>query len=182
MKTGTLIGLGVVLVLLIWGAVWAVGLSNKEVLIRNEFNAQQKNCEIVFDKMWKTIKDEANVTDQYKEGFREIYVGMMDARYGNDGNAGKETLMKWIQESNPTFDPSLYAKLMNTIEGSREGFTVEQKKLLDINRTHRNLCSTFPNSMILSGRPAFDVKLVTSAQTKEAYATGEDNRDLLEKK
>lgn len=175
MKTGKIITFGVIGVILIWFAVWAIGLSNREKVLFLRGKAQQENCQIIFDNTWKTIQTEAQVTDQYKEGFKEIYVGIMDARYGNDGNAGKETLMKWIQESNPTFDPSLFNRLMNTIEGSRENFTTEQKKLIDIDRQHKQLKITFPNSLILGSRPDLDIKLVTSGKTKKAYETGEEN-------
>lgn len=175
MKTGTLIGLGVVVLLGVMFAFWAIGISNSEKKLYLTGKAAQQNCEVIFDNMWKTIKTEAGVTDQYKDGFKEIYVAMMNGRYANDANSGKETLMKWIQESNPTFDSGIYVKLMNTIEGTRNGFTMEQKKLIDIDRQHKAMRVTFPNSLIIGGRPDLDIKLVTSAKTEQAYKTGQEN-------
>jgi hypothetical protein len=99
----------------------------------------------------------------------------MNARYANDSTSGKQTLMKWIQESNPVFDASLYRTLMNTIEGSRNEFTMEQKKLVDIDRQLKAMKVTFPNSMILGGKADLDIKLVTSAKTEEAYKTGKED-------
>jgi hypothetical protein len=175
MKTGTLITAGVIILLGLMFIFLAIGVSNSEKKLFLTGKAAQQNCEVIFDNMWKTIKTEAGVTDQYKNGFKEIYVAMMNGRYANDGNAGKETLMKWIQESNPTFDSGVYTKLMNTIEGTRNGFTMEQKKLIDIDRQHKAMRVTFPNSLVIGNRPDLEIKLVTSAKTEEAYKTGQEN-------
>lgn len=175
MKTGTLIGIGVFVILALSILFWAIGVSNAEKKLYLLGKAAQQNSEVVFDNTWKTIQTQAGVTEKYKEGFREIYVELMDARYKNDAGAGQQTLMKWVQEANPQFDASLYAKLMNTIEGSRNAFTMEQKKLIDIDREHKAMKAVFPNSLIIGGRPDLDIKLVTSGKTKEAFSTGEEN-------
>ncbi len=175
MKAGTLITLGVIGVIVIGFVIWAIGLSNSEKKLYLAGKAAQNNSEIVFDNTWKKIAQQAEVTDEYKEGFREVYVEMMDARYGNDGVAGQQSLMKWIQESNPTLDASIYKTLMNTIEGSRNEFTMEQKKLIDIDRQHKTMKATFPNSLIIGGRPDLEIKLVTSAKTEQAFSTGKDD-------
>ena len=183
MKTGTLIGLGVAAVLIIGIVIWAIGLSNtynKKFVTGKAF---QQNAEVVFDNTWKKIQQQAGVADQYKTGFKEIYVEMMNARYAGDSASGKETLMKWITESNPTFDIGLYKTLMNTIEGSRNEFTMEQKKLIDIDRELKSMKVTFPNSIILGGKADLEIVLVTSSKTEEAYKTGKDDDvDLFKKK
>lgn len=99
----------------------------------------------------------------------------MEARYANDSTSGKETLMKWVQESNPTFDSGLYLKLMNTIEGSRNAFTMEQRKLIDIDRELKSMKVDFPKSIVVRNKPDLDIKLVTSAKTEEAFKTGQEN-------
>lgn len=162
---------GLVVLLVVF---WAIGISNTEKRMFLSGKAAQQNCEVIFDNTWKTIQLEAQVTEQYKDGFREIYVDMMEARYSDDGQ-GNQTLMKWIQESNPNFDSSLYGKLMNIIEGSRASFTLEQQKLIDIDRQHKEYRITFPNSLVVGGRPDLDIKLVTSSKTKESFRTGEEN-------
>ena len=182
MKTGTLIGLGVAGVIVVAILFWAIGLSNTYNKKFQTGKAFQKNAEVVFDNTWKKIQQQANVTDEYKKGFKEIYVSMMDARYAGDSASGKETLMKWITESNPTFDPSLYKTLMNTIEGSRNEFTMEQKKLIDIDRELKTMKVVFPASLILANKPDLEIILVTSSKTEEAYKTGKDDDvDLFKK-
>lgn len=181
MNKGLLITLGVLVLTILGIAMWAIGVSDTEKKLFLTGKAAQQNCEVIFDNTWKTIRDQAHVTEQYKDGFKEVYVGMMDARYGADSGSGKETLMKWITESNPTLDASIYKTLMNTIEGSRAAFTMEQKKLIDIDRQHKSMKATFLNSLIIGSRPDLEIKLVTSSKTKEAFSSGEDNDDILAK-
>lgn len=180
MKTQKII-LGLSLLLLVFAVLWVISVLNsynKKFVMGQAF---QKNSEVVFDNTWKKIQQQASVTSEYKESFRNIYVDMMDARYANDSASGKETLMKWITESNPTFDVSLYKTLMNTIEGSRNEFTMEQKKLIDIDRELKTMKVVFPNSLILANKADLGIKLVTSEKTDEAFSTGrEDNVDLFQ--
>lgn len=190
MKKGLFIGLGVVVVIAIFIAVWAIGVSNSEIRLKNTGEAQQEVCEAYFDKVWKILQQEAQVADQYREGFREIYTDIMAGRYANDGNGqGDQTFMKWIQESNPEFSPSLYAKLMNSIEGQREGFLVEQEKLIDINRQHKDMRMTFPSKLVVGNRLAIGytldevtgeitgkgIVIIKSLKTDQVYETGQEN-------
>jgi len=175
MKTGTLITLGVVLVLGLFVAFWAIGVSNSEKKLYLTGKAAQKQTEVIFDNTWKKIVGVAGVVTEYKESFRQVYVELMDARYKNDAGAGQQTLMKWVTENNVALDASLYRTLMNTIEGSRNEFTLQQQKLIDIDREHKTLRATFPNSLVIGSRPDLEIKLVTSAKTEEAFATGQEN-------
>jgi hypothetical protein len=112
-------------------ALTYVSSSNSEISLKNHIEAQQKVCEAFYDKLWKIISQKAQVADQYKNAFKEIYPALIEGRYGNEKGG---TLMKWIQESNPTFDVSLYKDLMSSIEAERTGFFMEQKKLIDLDR------------------------------------------------
>jgi hypothetical protein len=181
MKTGTLIGAGVFALIVVGFLFWAIGLSNTEKKLYLTGKAAQNQTQVIFDNTWKTIRDQANVTDNYKDDFKEIYIGMMEGRYKNDAVAGQQSLMKWVQESNPTLDASIYKTLMNTIEGSRKEFTFQQEKLIDIDRQHKSLRATFPNTLIIGGRPDLEIKLVTSAKTEEAFKTGQDNDNLIKR-
>lgn len=197
MKKGLLITFGVILIFSIGLVIWGVGVSNSEIRLKNRGEAQQEVCEAYFDKVWKILQQEAQVTDQYREGFREIYTDIMAGRYSGDGSGqGQQTFMKWIQESNPEFSPSLYAKLMNSIEGQREGFLVEQEKLIDINRQHKDMRMTFPKKVILSKRLpvgyVYDeitgevlgkgIIIIKSLKTETVYETGQENEvDLFDK-
>ena len=83
--------------------------------------------------------------------------------------------MSWISESNPNFDVSLYKDVMVAIEAQRNIFTREQQKLIDLKREHDNLRLTFPSSIVCGNRQEVHIMIVTSAKTKDAYITGEEN-------
>jgi len=179
---GILITVGVVIVMALAIIFGWVGVSNAEVRLKTRADAQQEVCATYFDKMWKILQQKAKVTDQYKESFKEIYTALIEGRYSDEGK-GQESFMKWIQESNPQFSTALYADLMSSIEGERNGFFMEQQKLIDINREHENLRNTIPSSWVVGSRPALVIKIIKSAKTDEVYSTGQENDvDLFEGK
>lgn len=165
-----------VVILGVIGVLTYFSYSNQEVQLRNSFNAQQKNCTVVYDQVWKIIQQQAGVASKYADDFKEIYPDLINARYGK----GDGTLMKWIVEHNPNFDTSLYGKLMNSIEVQRTTFTEAQKKLIDVKREHDNIRTTFPGQVFVGGRPELVAQLVTSTKTEKAFQTGkEDEVDLF---
>lgn len=187
MKKGLIIGLVLVVVLAGIVTMWSVGVSNAEVRLANRGEAQQENCEAFFDKMWNILIEQKAVSNEYKEAFAEIYPALMEGRYSTGGN-----MMKWIQESNPDFDVSLYKKLMASIEGERNGFFVEQQKLIDINREHNDMRQTFPKKIIVGDRVNIGyeedengtviktgITIIKSTTTNEAYDTGVSDRSLF---
>ncbi len=145
---------------------------NTEIDLRTITLAQNKKCEAYFDKMWKILKQKAGVTDQYKQAFSEIYPKLIEGRYSK----GDGSLMKWVTESNPTFDASMYKDLMKSIEIERTGFFNEQSYLIDKQREHESFIKKAPNRWFLNDtiKPV-EIKIITSLSTKEAYATGEEN-------
>lgn len=175
MKKTLIFSLIIVVVLAIIVIPTWVGASNKEIGVRNQMTAQQKSCEAFYDKMWKVIQQKAQVADEYKTAFAEIYPSLIDGRYKNDGG----TLMKWITESNPNFDVSLYKDLSTAIESQRNSFFVEQQKLIDLKREHDNIRQKFPSSMFVGGREEIKITVITSSETEETYRTGKEEKDKL---
>lgn len=152
--------------------------SNKEIRLRSQADAQRGKIEVVYDQMWKIISQKAQVSDQYKDGFKEIYTGLISGRYSQ----GDGTLMKWITESNPNFDVSLYKDLMQSIEVERINFTNEQNKMLEIIRNHSNLLNEFPTTYFLSSRSPIEYTVISSTKSKETMKTGIDDDVELFKK
>lgn len=178
-KKGIYLAIAIVAFLGLITFMTGISASNSEVKLRNKGTGQEQVCKNNFDAMYKKIAQIAEVSDEYKETFKDVYPALIDGRYKNDGN----TLMKWVQESNPTFDTKLYSKLIDVIESSRDGFKHEQDKLADIVREHNDLLGVWPSSMFVGGRPALNVTFVSSAKTKDTYLTGEENDiDLFKKK
>lgn len=154
-----------------------ISIENNEIDLRETTVAQNKRCEAYFDKMWKILKQKAGVTDQYKDAFMEIYPKLIEGRYSQ----GDGTLMKWIQESNPAFDTSLYKDLMKSIEVERTGFFNEQSVLIDMQREHKVYLQKAPNRWFLDDNlKPVEIKVITSSKTDEVYRTGkEDDIELF---
>jgi len=180
MKT-FLITFGVLIVLIGSIFIWAIGVSNSEKKIKLRGEAQQEVCEAFFSNMWEILQTKAGVANEYKEAFSEIYIPLIEGRY-KDG----DLLMKWITESNPTFDVSLYKDLMVAIEGQRNGFFIEQSKLIDIDRQHKTMKSLFPANIIIAQREPIGgengIVILKNVATIDAYSTGTDKSpDLFSK-
>jgi len=171
---GLLISLGVGLVLVGAIVLWAIGVSNSEIKLRAKISGQQEMTEAFYTKLWEVIKTKAGVAEEYAEKFKEIQVGIMEGRYSTGGE-----MMKWIQEANPEFDASLYKDVMNSIEGQREGFFVEQKKLRDMSVLHEVMLKTFPKKLVIGKREAINVIILKNVATKAAYETGTDSSPEL---
>ena len=161
-----------------------VGLSmyfsynNTEISLRKQSEAQRGKVEGVYDKMWKIIQQKAEVSNEYKEAFKEIYPEIINGRY----STGDGSLMKWIQESNPNFDTSLYKDLMASIEIYRTEFQHAQERMLDIIREHSTLCETYPSKFFISNKTPIEYTIISSTKSKATMETGIDDDVELFKK
>ena len=171
--------LAVVAVLALIVVMMYVTYNNQEVSLRKEAEAQKGKVESVHDKMWKTIQQKAGVTDEYREAFEKIYPELISGRYSQgDGSA-----MKWIQESNPDFDTSLYKDLMQAIEVQRAYFDQAQTRMLDIIRQRETLLETIPAKFFISNKSTIDYTVISSTRSKDVMVTGlDDDVDLFKKK
>lgn len=181
------IGLGVVLGLLIFVLIiyFSVKIScqNKEIALRKRTEAQQEVCKANFDKMYKVISQLAEIPERFadksKEAFKEIYPSLIEGRYKND-NA---SFMKWVQESNPSYDmkavQELYSKLANAIESNRDEFFIEQTLLIDLKREHDTYIETFPASIFVKELGVVNITIITSSNTEKVYEIGKDDNVKL---
>ena len=155
-----------------------VSYNNKYTTMKNLIAAKQTDIENNYDALWKIISQQAQVTDQYKDSFKEIYIGIMDARY----SAGDGTLMKWITEANPNFDSSLFQTLMVSIEANRKEFMNKQTHLIDMHREITNLQTVIPSKFFVPTTP-IEIKIITSSKAKRNLESGVDDEvDLFGKK
>lgn len=168
----------ITLVVLVGGVVvWGVGVHNSAIRLENTYKAQDQVIDEFYGKMFAILKQKAGVAEKYKESFGEIYKDLIAGRYSGDGQG---LMMKWIQESNPQFDASLFQDVMNSIEGQREGFFVEQKKMTDIVLQHDNLRTLFPSTLVVGGRKGLVYEPILPAQTKKVLETREETSEDLE--
>lgn len=160
--------------------IYGISTSNTEIKLRNKGMAQYDVCKATFDNMWKILKEQAHLKDEYKNDFLAVYEPLIKGRYSD--STGKVVLMKWIQEHNPQFDISLYKNLSASIESERHGFLNQQKMLIDIDREHKTLRQTFPEKLFIGSRKDLEIKIITSDRTQEIFDSGKENDYELFKK
>lgn len=163
-----LIIVGVIVLILV---IMYFTYNNKEVALRKEAEAQKGKIESVFDTMWKTIKQEAGVTEEYRKTFEKIYPELIAGRYSGDD----QPLIKMITESNPTFDTSLYQKLMQTIEVQRNVFSTAQQRMLDIIRERETLLESMPSKWFIRNNEEIEYVVISSDVTAEVVRTRSEN-------
>ena len=146
--------------------------NNKEIALRAKAEAQVGKIEGVHDKMWKVIQQKAQVTTEYKDAFAEIYPDIISGRYSGEGDG---SLMKWVTESNPNFDTSLYTDLMQSIEILRSEFQRNQETMLDLIREHKTLCTTYPGRWFISNTQEIEYTVISSTKSKVVMETGIDD-------
>lgn len=157
---------------LVIGGLW-LSAHNQEVSLRNKGTAQQKNLENMFDKTWKIISQQAQISEEAKEAFKEVYPALMEGRYGN---ARGGALLSFIQEQNPNFEiQKNYDTLAASVEAQRTAYAREQEELLVIKQLHDDVRTKAPTSWFVGGRQELVVKIVTSSKTDAVFATGKDD-------
>lgn len=160
-----------VLVLGITAVSMYFSYNNQEVALRQQAEAQRGKIEGTFDTMWKIISQQAQVSNEYKDAFKEIYPELIAGRYSQ----GDGSLMKWIKEANPEFDASLYKTLMQTIEVQRLQFLKTQERMLDIIREHETLCQTYPSKWFVTNKTPIEYTVISSTKSKMTMETGIDD-------
>ena len=176
---GWIILIGIVIVG-VWLAMTLMSFHNVEVKQRNLITAKQKDNTSEFDNLKKKLNSVVSIPEAQFEQLKSLFVEHAQAR--TSGGSKDGSLMKWVTESVPNVDKStdIYNNVMNIVVASRDSWTMRQKELLDMQRVHSNILDVGFRGLILSklfGRDKIDVIIVTSAATKEAFASGEDNDD-----
>lgn len=155
-----------------WAVNKNIDTDNSEVSLSTAIVAKKTDQEATFDNMWKVLNEKAKVADQYKEAFKDIYPELIEGRYSQ----GDGSLMKWITESNPTFDVSLYKDVMNSIETERNGFLTTQRQLMDLKREHDKLRLQWPSKWFINDSvKEVAIQIVSSTHAKEVIKSGKDD-------
>lgn len=174
MKKAILIGISCIIVLIgIWAFSSWMHYNNVENKTRNRAEAQRQNIENCHDEMFKIINQKAKVPVEYRSAFKEIFVDIMNERYGAEEDG---SLLKFVKEHNPEFDVSLYKDLMNSIEIERIKFAKEQTRMLDIIREHTNLLTTRPSKWFITNKEIIEYTVISSTYSKEVIQSGIDNQ------
>ena len=144
--------------------------NNKEIYLRKEADAQRKKIESTHDKMWKVIKQKAEVSDKYRETFERVYPEIIAGRYSDGSSA-----MMWIQEANPNFDTSLYNDLMQAIEIQRTHLHNAQTRMLDVIRERASLIESYPSRWFITNKSEIEYEVISSTKTHNVVETRVDD-------
>ena len=166
---------GIIIIAIVVVAIVLIAMyfsyNNKEIALRKEAEAQKGKIESVHDKMWKVIKQKANVTEQYREMFEKVYPDIIAGRYSGEGAMA----MKWIQEANPEIDASLYKDVMQAIEIQREHLHTAQTRMLDVIRERAALIESYPSRWFISNKSEIEYEIISSTRSKTVMETGLDD-------
>ena len=148
-----------------------MGYHNREVRLRNQFVAQQKLNEGIFDTVWKTVQQQSEVATTERETFKETFTEIMESQ---QGIAGSGTLASFFTQAKVDVSPDLFNKLMTSIESQRMMFLDGQKKLLQVKKDHDDILNQLPSSLFVGGRDSLEAQIVTSAKTDEVFKSGKE--------
>lgn len=162
--------------------------------LKNSVVTQWSQNQNAYDKFWKTVKEQAQIPDKYKDDFKELLVADTSGKYGEGGS---DALMLWSNDRGIQLPQESYTKLMTSIEAGRADFAREQKTLLDKQLSYRNKIENSYGGMVwagFAGHPSpvsgaqaptedldgdglltpLDYPIVTSERTQKAFKEGKD--------
>lgn len=148
-----------------------ISYENAEQRLRTDVEKQERNIEANLDKMIKTIAQQAQVTEKYAADFKEVALGMVQGRYGDNGS---QAMFQWLKEHNLSIDADIYKKIMTTVEATRMSFEREQRTLSLMAAEHKKMYVTIPAKWFVEGEPV-KIQIISSAKTKDIIKTGEEN-------
>lgn len=171
-----------------------VGWYDDAVKLENTTAAQWQSNQNTYDAFWKTVREVAQVPEQYKEDFKQLLVQETQAKYGPEGS---KATMQWFQDRHINLDASMYRKIQDVIESGRADFKRSQDTLLDKQRKTHDMMEGYwggvfarhydfprvqkgnyapPKDVDGDGKlTVLDYPIVTSARTKQAFEKGEDD-------
>ena len=174
MSTKILLGVLAIVFLLVVGAGCdACATHNSCVRQENGLEAQYQQNQNNYANYFNKLKEVAQVPSLYTDALEKLYKQAISGRYGEGGS---KAVVSFIQEQNPSLDPSMYVKIQQVIEAGRNSFEADQKTLLDKRRVYQDTLGQFPGSMVagMMGFPKVDLKKydpVINDETAQAFAT-----------
>lgn len=144
--------------------------NNKEIALRKESEAQRGKIETVRDRMFQIVREQANVSNEYRKAFEKIYPDIISGRYSKGGE-----LVKFIHEANPQFDSTLYQSVANSIEIQRTAFASTQNRMLDIINQRATLLESYPSKWFIRDKSVIEYTPISTSDTKIVMSTGVDD-------
>jgi len=157
------------------GALWIAGINNNLVRQENGIFYAHENLKNIHTSVFNQIKSQGLSVEKYGEMVNKAMQVAVEGRYGKTGS---QAAMQWIQEQNPTIDPSVIGKLQVAIEAGYNEFKAAQTDKLDRLKTYDStLESTFSgfvarNILHFPRKVTADMrKTISSAETEKMMET-----------
>jgi hypothetical protein len=179
MTTGVKIVLGVVLTMVV-STIMAVAFGMNAIFTANKFEetiiASDKQMQNVHGVMQNKLKTEGFTVQNYSETvIKTIQAGVQ--RYADK----PQLMMQWIHENQVGPDKEVWTKLQTTIEASYVEFQESQKDKISKSQEYKMFLNGSVAGFVakLFGKPSPEVtaimdRVISSAETKEVWVTGED--------
>jgi hypothetical protein len=149
------------------------GFSNQCNQYENNIKAQYSENQNVYDNGWKKVVEIAQVPQQQMAAMKDLYMGMISGRYGQDGSKAMFQMMK---EANPNVDQSTYTKVQQTIEEFHNKFEQRQSEMVERTRQYQNYITASTEGRLWNSflrYPKIDMvkytTVVTSDQTQQTF-------------
>lgn len=155
-----------------------VGASNRYNALVVRAEAKQVDNTNVFDNFRKKVREISGIGDKEIAALESIITGNAEARSGNGGGS----MFTMVTESVPQItEIKTLNRLTDIVAASRADWANAQTELIEIKRQGDHMMSQFPDSLVLSllGKQPIKITVVTSAETKENFRTGEDNESWI---
>ena len=186
MKKWILIPLAILGVLVFMGvslAMGYIGFQNTCNDFEIQIQAQYTDNQNVYDNGFKEVLEKSQVPRMYTNQLKELYQEAMTSRYGAEGS---QALFQFIQEQNPTLDPSIFVQIQQSIESFRKRFQQAQTELVSRKQAYDRYTKATTSGRfynLLGGYPKIDMEqyaIVTSDRTENVFRTKKDEPLKLE--
>lgn len=157
-----------------------ITVNNQDKTLRNQFNQKLSERTSFYDNMIKIVSSKSEIALKNDSSFQNIVNIQMIGQ-----KTSENTMMVWIQQSNPSATYSevtkLYEQLSQYIEAGRNQFFEQEKMLQSIKLQHDQLCDMFPGSLIMTilNRDKLNYKPIQSSATEEIMKTGKEEYKKL---
>lgn len=157
-----------------------VNANNYGVTVEAQLKAKRDDNRNILAQYGQKISEMVQVPEMMKNDLKEVVVGAIEGRYGEDGS---KATWQWIQEQNPQLDSSVYLQVQRAIEAGRDEFKNSQTGMLDIKRSYETQLGYFWTGMWLriAGFPKLNLdeyKIVSTARADKAFETGREDAPL----
>jgi hypothetical protein len=182
--SGLLIGIGSAVLFI--GIVIAVIVSsywsayNYGNRMDNQLIAIQDNNKNIYAQGTQRVMEIVQVPKMYADDLGQLIEKDIQGRYGKNGS---QAMMQWITERQLTVDPSLYAKVQQTVEQFRLDFQNNQTRLIDVKRSYMTAQGSLWQGLWLriAGFPKVnmaDFSAITTDQTEAVFEAGKETGPL----